>query len=322
VTKATAAILGVPLLGLAVAGALWASRTPEVKDLPVPAAPEATARPPTFVPRPAATAPAPTSEPDRAAPQVEQLASLFTTDHGPSAEVETVERALLAMGEGAARAVIDRLDRRGSDGRPLDSANARERLFHLLRRLPGAAVDDRLAKEARQSTEPSLRTMAIESLGQRGSDRAFEALGMVARSDSQQPARPLLGERPPGDPGTAVPDEATFTPRMQAMAALTETKDPRATAILADIVSGGPDESVRMEAARNLGQLREQPRALSALQRAATSDSAAIVRLAALHARVGAADRSLAPVLETIAQRDGDEGVRRLAQQVLASLGR
>jgi hypothetical protein len=317
------------LAALLVASLWWTFGS--AQQLPEPEAPLASAHrpPPSFRTDPTApgklpaiAAPVGDDAPDPGHSLVEQLASLFATDKTPTEELELTERAVLALGERATPAVVTRLDRLGPDGRALDPPNVRERLFHLLRRLPGAAAEARISREALQGAEPSLRTMAIESLGQRKSDGAFETLAQVARLDPQLPARPLLGERRPGDRGTEVPDEATFTPRMQAMAALAEGKDPRAAAVLGDIAIAGPDESLRMEAARSLGLLRDQPQSISALQRAATSDPSATVRLSALHAMIGASDQSLAPVLEGIVARDRDAGVRRLAEQVLASLGK
>ena len=87
-------------------------------------------------------------------------------------------------------------------------------------------------------------------------------------------------------------------------------------------MKNGPDESLRMEAARNLEALRADPRAGEVLRTAAASDPSAYVRLAALHALQGANDASLSATLESIAAQDRDAGVRILAKQLLADLRR
>jgi len=81
----------------------------------------------------------------------------------------------------------------------------------------------------------------------------------------------------------------------------------------------GPDESLRMEAARHLGGLRDDPRAAEAL-RAAAGDPSAYVRLAALHSLARSSDPALPELLARIAQNDTDAGVRLLAQQLLSNL--
>jgi hypothetical protein len=168
-----------------------------------------------------------------------------------------------------------------------------------------------------------MRTMAIESLAARPTAGALAALGDIARNDPDLPARPLItAPRDPGDTSTELPDETVFSPRMQAMSALAATRDPKAVAVLADVVKSGPDESLRMEAARNLEPLRTDARAGEVLRAAAAGDPSPYVRLAALHALHGASDPSLPAVLETIAARDRDAGVRLLAKQLLADLGR
>jgi hypothetical protein len=231
------------------------------------------------------------------------------------AEVRAIEAELLALGEAGAAPLIELTDAAGG--------SARERLFNVLRRLPGRAVEDRLVKEAREGTQDSMRTMAIESLAARRTERALDALTLVARTDPRLPARPLItSPRDPNDPSIELPDEEVFTPRMQAMTALASTGDPRVVPVLADLVRTGADESLRMEAARNLQGLRADPRASETLRAAAANDPSPYVRLAALHSLDGADDPSLAPVLESIATHDRDAGVRALAMQVLARLRR
>ncbi len=233
------------------------------------------------------------------------------------AELEVLEADLLGLGEAAAPALIETLD---AEARP----GTRDRLFNLLRRVPGHVVEDRLLAEARASAQPSMRTMAIESLGGRKTDRAMAALAEIARSDPEIPNKPLIaGPRDPSDTSTELPDETTFTPRMQAMAVLAATGDPRAAAVLAEVARAGPDESLRMEAARHLGGLRADPRAAEALRAAAASDPSAYVRLSALHSLNGSTtDAQLVATLERIIARDPDAGVRTLAGRVLADLRR
>ena len=109
---------------------------------------------------------------------------------------------------------------------------------------------------------------------------------------------------------------------MQAMSALASTRDPRAVPTLVDVMKNGPDEALRMEAARELAALDADPRAGEALRTATTSDPSAYVRLAALRSLSGVNDPSLPALLETIATRDRDAGVRLLAGQLLADLRR
>ena len=100
-----------------------------------------------------------------------------------------------------------------------------------------------------------------------------------------------------------LPDEDLFTPRMQAMQALAQRRELRAGEVLAELVRTGPDESIRMEAARHLERFSEQPRPREALRIAATSDSSPYVRLAALQSLKPTVDATLAPVLERRAGR-------------------
>jgi hypothetical protein len=224
------------------------------------------------------------------------------------------EAQLLQLGEAAVPAVIARLD-------AIRNPSTYELLFHVLRQLPGTAASDRVMFEARNGRTPGARTMAIETLAQRPSDAAFDTLAIIARTDPALPARPLLGPtRDPSDPSTELPDQRSFTPRMQAMLALASTRDPRAIDVLVDVLTGGPDESLRMEAARDLTSLHTDARAAAALQRAAVSDASAFVRLAALHAMAGVNDRAWLQTLAAIANSDRDAGVRALAQRQLATV--
>ena len=246
---------------------------------------------------------------------VARLMALYSST-AEETELAALEARLLALGESAVAPLLERLERGGP-------ASDRQRLFNLLRQLPGRAVEDRLIQEARGGGQEVMRTMAIESLGARQSDRALEALALIAHNDPTLPARPLItAPRSADDTSTELPDEEVFTPRMQAMAVLAATRHPRAVGALVDVVRFGTDESLRMEAARHLGSLRDDARAAATLLAAASTDPSPYVRLAALHSLSGSNDPALPAALQAIAARDRDAGVRALARQVLASLGK
>lgn len=251
---------------------------------------------------------------------VARLAALFVLGRVLSdeeqREIAEIEARLTSLGDTAVAALGARLDL----GK--DAPGARELLFNVLRRLPGEAVEPRLVAEARGSGQPAMRTMAIESLAARPTETALGALSEIARHDAELPVRPLITTpRDPSDTSTELPDETVFSPRMQAMSALASTRHPRAVAVLADVLANGPDESLRMEAARNLEALASDPRATESLRMAAANDASPFVRLAALHALQGAHDPALAAVLEGIVARDPDAGVRILATRLLSGLG-
>ena len=225
----------------------------------------------------------------RAWPSCSCRAGRWATKSG--ARSRRSRRRLLALGDAGAAAVIARLD----GGK--DAPGGRELMFNVLRKMPGEAVERRLVAEARRSQQPAMRTMAIESLAARPTEARARRAGDIARNDPDLPARPLItAPRDPGDTSTELPDETVFSPRMQAMSALAATRDPKAVAVLTDVVTTGPDESLRMEAARNLEPLRADPRAGEVLRAAAAADPSAYVRLAALHALRGANDPSLPAV--------------------------
>ena len=303
----------------------WSRGAWREHDASRPAAADASPADPSVAPSPGpiAVAPsaaeAPTLEPAPRAllDRFVELASAASGSVDEQDELERLEAQLLSLGETGALALIDRLDHGRHGG------GIHDRLLNLLRRFPGAASEARLVREARSGKESSSRAIAIESLAERRTDRAVQALGEIARTDPKLPEHPLITvPRDPRDTSTELPDEVVFTPRMQAMAALASTRDPRAATILTDVLRDGPDESLRMEAARNLETLRGEPSASEALRRAAMGDASPYVRLAALHASRGSTDPLLASVLEGIALRDQDAGVRALAREVLASLRR
>jgi len=228
-------------------------------------------------------------------------------------ERAALERALLDLGEAAATPLIARLQ---SERDP-----ERQRvLLDLLRKIPGSVAEEYFVDQARRARERPVRALAIDALAERKSSRAFDTLDRIATTDPELPKKPFLSEpRKASDDSTELPDEVTFTPRMQAMTALASTGDARATATLTSILHNEAEESLRMEAARNLGQLRSDSAALDALFDALT-DRSAYVRLAALHSLNGAGDPRLAASLAKTASTDSDLGVRALAQRVLQGL--
>jgi hypothetical protein len=256
---------------------------------------------------------------ERAAVLVEQLAALFAKKDSEQGEepIARLSAELVSLGEAAGPLLVQRIDALGGAA----ATSQRDRLLDVLRRVPGKTAEDRLIKEARWGRAESSRALAIDALAERRTERAVDTLSRIAETDADLPAKPLItSPRDPNDPSTELPDEVVFTPRMQAMAALAATGDPRAAQILTGVLRDGPDESLRMEAARNLESLRDAPGTVDALRIAVTTDPSPYVRLASLHALAGTTDRSLGPMLQAIAERDRDAGVRALAQQVLASL--
>ena len=265
-------------------------------------------------PAPAAVRPSETP-----AALVARLAALVARDptEGDVEELVRIQDELVALGELAAPELVQRID----SLRGPRAAAHRERLFDVLRRLPGRTAEDRLIREARFGSPDSSRSLAIESLGDRRTKRAVDALARIAETDPDLPERTLItAPRDPSSSSTELPDEVVFTPRMQALAALASTSDARAAEVLSGVLHDGPDESLRMEAARYLEGFGATPGAVAALRGAAAADPSPYVRLAALHALASSSDRTLGPMLESIAARDGDAGVRALAQRVLASL--
>lgn len=228
-------------------------------------------------------------------------------------ERAALERTLLAFGEAAAPPLIARLK--------LERDPERQRLLlDRLRKLPGSAAEAYFIERAREAPERAIRTLSIDALAERKSDRALDALERIATTDPEVLKKPFLTEpRRPDDDSTELPDEVAFTPRMTAMAALASTGDARATSTLSGIVHHEPEEALRMEAARNLGQLRGDPAAVDALIDSMT-DGSAYVRLAALHSLDGVNDPRLTPLLTKIANSDSDLGVRALARRLLQRL--
>jgi hypothetical protein len=314
--------ISLAVLAAGVALGSWSTSAKHAPDRAISLTPSTDPSPARSAPEPIAIAsaaemPAPSQAPRLLVDRFVELVSSAVESIDEQDELERVEAALLSSGEAGALALVDRLDH-GRHG-----VAVRDRLLNLLRKFPGGAAEARLVREARSGKEPSSRALAIESLAERRTERAVQALGEIARTDPTLPEHPLITTpRDPHDPSNELPDEVTFTPRMQAMAALASTRDPRAATILTDVLRDGPDESLRMEAARNLEGLRGEPGASDALRRAAAGDASPYVRLAALRASRGSGDPLLAPVLEAIAAHDEDAGVRALAREVLATLRR
>ena len=244
-----------------------------------------------------------------------RLVEIFRGAPADEDEAERVEAELLELGEGAAVPLLAWLDREPGGA-------VRERLVDVLRKIPGEASEAGLIAEALSENSGASRTIAFEALAKRNTDQALAALNRVARTDPQLPAEPLIA--PPIDPSldqsTEPPDLVVFTARMKAMAALASTQDARVIPMLAAVLREEPDESLRMEAARNLGELRSDVAAVEALLAAAIGDRSQWVRLAALHALEGVVDPGLLEPLAGIAARDAHAGVRLLASQVLDKL--
>ncbi|HMI85044.1 MAG TPA: HEAT repeat domain-containing protein [Polyangiaceae bacterium] len=244
------------------------------------------------------------------------LASREATDETQD-EWARVEQEIVGLGEIAAPALVQRTEALRRAG----VTTAHDRLLGVLQRLPGKAAEDALIREARSGRADSSRALAIESLGERRSERTVEALARIAETDPDLPARALItSPRGANEASTELPDEVVFTPRMHALAALATAGGERAAEVLTGVLKEGPDESLRMEAARHLATFRETPDAAAALRTAATRDPSPYVRLAALHTLAGSGDGGLGAMLREIAARDGDAGVRALAAQMLASL--
>lgn len=224
-----------------------------------------------------------------------------------------IERELLSLGETAAAPLIGRL-------KSERNAESQRVLLDLLRKLPGSLAEEYFVEQAQRASERQVRALSIDALADRKSERALDTLDRIATSDPEVPKKPFLTDpRAPGDDSTELPDEVTFTPRMKAMTALASTGDTRATSTLSGILRSEPEEALRMEAARNLAQLRGDPAAIDALLGALT-DRSAYVRLAALHSLDGFADPRLSPLLTKIVSNDSDLGVRALAQHLLQRL--
>jgi HEAT repeat protein len=255
----------------------------------------------------------------RSTPRAEALArrlvELLRGAPADEDEASRVEAELLALGEPAAVALLAWLaNEHDGLGRAL--------LIDVLRKIPGQAAEQGLIAEALSTHPRPGRNSAMEALAERRSEPALRALNEVARTDPYLPQEPLLvaGIDPRKDSSTELPDEAVFTPRMHAMAALASTGDARVIAMLAAVLREEPDQSLRMEAARDLGQLRNDAAAVEALVAAALKDPSQYVRLAALHSLAGVLDPGLLEPLARIAATDSHAGVRLLAGTILARL--
>jgi hypothetical protein len=225
-------------------------------------------------------------------------------------ELGRVERELLELGEQAVGPLVAQLRREQDPA-------GHDRLLDFLRKLPGSAAEQYLIEEARQGARGTTRTLAIDALAERRTDVALAALDQIAKTDPDLPSRPFIAEpRLPDDDSTELPDEVTFTPRMKAMAALASTQDARVTPMLADILRHDADESLRMEAARNLAKLRGDAAALDALL-AGLGDSSPYVRLAALHSLEGVDESRVRSALIQLLTREPDHGVALLARRLL-----
>lgn len=311
------AFLGFSATWMGAAALLWGNATGRGQSAkasgPRTATSPAVTRPPSATLSVAAPSPSalPTST-GRAAQLVRRLVDLLRGGGMlDEDELGRVERELLELGEQATTTLVAQL-------RQERDAASHDRLLDLLRKLPGSAAEQYLIEEARQGVRGTSRTLAIDALAERRTDTSLQALEQIAKSDPDLPSRPFIAEpRRPGDDSTELPDEVTFTPRMKAMAALASTEDARVTPMLGDILRHDTDESLRMEAARNLAKLRGDSAALDALL-AALNDSSAYVRLAALHSLEGVDEARVRSALTQLLAREPDRGVALLARRLLA----
>jgi hypothetical protein len=260
---------------------------------------------------------APRAAPSPAEKLAERLLELWRGAPGDSDEASRTAAELLSLGEAAATPLLAVLAREPR-GLP------RDRLFDLLRQVPGNAAESGLIAEALATDAGVSRALAIEALGERGTETALHALNHVARTDPQVLAQPFLTTTVPNvnDASTELPDEVLFTPRMKAMAAMAASGNARAIPMLVAVLGEEPDQALRMEAATALGRLRGDISTVEALIAAALGDRSPWVRLAALHSLSGVLDPALLEPLSRISAGDSHPGVRLLASRVLAQLRR
>ena len=253
--------------------------------------------------------------PGRGAALVERLLAAWSSATDDDDEASRLASELLSLGEGAAGPLLRVLARESA-------GSHRDRLFDLLRQVPGSVAESGLIAEALSTDAGVSRVIAIEALGERGTDAALAALNQVARTDPEVLVQPFLTTTVPdtNDTSTELPDEVAFTPRMKAMAALGASGNASAIPMLVAVLREEPDQALRMEAATALGRLRSDASAVEALTAAALRDRSPFVRLAALHSLTGVLDPGLLEPLATIAARDSHPGVRVLAARVLDQL--
>jgi HEAT repeat protein len=257
----------------------------------------------------------PRAAPPRAELLAKRLLELWREPSGDDDEASRIAAELLSLGEGAATPLLDALVRE-------PSGSPRDRSFDLLRQVPGSAAESGLIAEALSTDAGVSRVIAIEALGQRGTERALQTLNQVARTDPQVLAQPFITTTVPdsNDTSTEVPDEVVFTPRMKAMAALAASGNARAIPMLVAVLREEPDQALRMEAASALRSLSSDASAVEALIAAALTDRSPYVRLAALHSLTGVIDPGLFEPLGRISLGDSHPGVRLLAVRILAQL--
>jgi len=245
----------------------------------------------------------------------ERLRELWGGAEADDDEASRIVAELLSLGEAAAVPLLQVLE-----GEPPGSA--RDRLFDVLRQVPGSAAESGLIAEALATDAGVSRVIAIEALGERGTEAALRALNQIARSDPQVLERPFVTTTMPdvNDVSTELPDEVMFTPRMKAMAALAASGHAGAIPMLTAVLREEPDQALRMEAANAMGRLRGDTATVEALTAAALTDRSPYVRLAALHSLAGVLDPALLEPLGRLSAGDGHPGVRRLASQILAQL--
>ena len=230
-----------------------------------------------------------------------------------SAKVRALEASLLSPGAAAALPLIARINQGGDEA-------LRTFLFQVLRQLPGKVAHDFVLMHASSGADETLRTMAIESLGNRRDEASLQTLSNIARFDAELPVQPLFDlARDPAVPDTELPHDTDVTPRLRAIAALEQMNSPAAASVLADLAQVGPDASIRMHAASHMHAYATLPNARDSLVTAAMSDRSPYVRLAAIGSLAEQRSPSVTAALAAIASSDADAGVRALAARVVAA---
>lgn len=251
----------------------------------------------------------------RAEALAERLLAIWRGAPSDEDEAHRIAAELLALGEAVALPLLAVLEHE-PPGAP------RDQLFDLLRQVPGPRAEAGLIAEALTTGASVSRVIAIEALGERGTEAALHALNQIARSDPQVLEQPFVTTTLPdvNDLSTELPDEVVFTPRMKAMAALAASGNARAIPMLASVLREEPDQALRMEAASAMVRLQSDASTVEALTKAALTDRSPYVRLAALHSLTGVLDPGLLEPLTRISTADAHPGVRLLAGRVLARL--
>ena len=253
---------------------------------------------------------------------IARLAELYipgrTLTDEERSEIAALEARLVALGDVAIAALIARLD----GGK--DAPGARELMFNVLRRLPGEVVERRLVAEAKRSQQPADADDG-DRIARRAADRA--RAGRAGRHRAQRSR--AAGARADHDAA-----------RSQGHVDRAPRRDRVLAAHAGDVGAGGDERSAR---GRRAGRRRQERSGRSAAHGSGAQPggaargspggarSCARRRRRTLRRTSGwrrcirctvPAIASLAPLLEGIAARDRDAGVRVLAQQLLTDLRR